>query len=143
MKTTTINPYGATLALATTPKEWAQARRRFGKSSLPKGGALAAGRTDFLTHSGSGHCAIVVWVDVADHGKALHAMLTAVHEAVHAACGLLDHIGQKYDGSSEALAYLVDWITEQLWEWISPAYDSNGMLRRSGEVPGDHESPGG
>lgn len=41
--------------------------------------------------------------------------MIAAHEATHAAGMLLDHIGQDYDGESEALAYLVGFIAAFVW----------------------------
>lgn len=37
------------------------------------------------------------------------------HEATHAAGMILDHVGQEYDGVTEALAYLVGWLVKWVW----------------------------
>ena len=40
---------------------------------------------------------------------------TVAHEAYHGAGLILDHITQEYDGSSEAAAWLVGWLSEWIW----------------------------
>lgn len=137
---TWIEPYGVRLRLATTERHWASLRRGFGDQTprLPD----SIGYTQSLIHSSVNQQAVLVWIAVEKIPTSREAMLVAVHEAVHAAGMVLDHIGQHYDGGSEALAYLVDWVTSWLWAGLADHYDSAGMLIPSGEVPAK-TSPGG
>lgn len=115
-----IEPYGVPVHLATDQAGWDRLRRRY-KGALRET-PRALGSTDSLDHERGYQWQIVVWIDTAAHPDAHSAMLTAVHEAVHAAAMTLDHVGQPYDGGSEALAYLVEWITGWLWDGIAPTY---------------------
>lgn len=119
MHETEIAPYGAMLYAATTPKEWKRLRRKI-SPGIPKR-PRALGRTEFL---GRGHeTTFIIWIDVAAHPDLRGAVTTAAHEAVHACTHLLDHVGEEYAGrSSEALAYLVDWMTGWLYDLVAPHY---------------------
>jgi len=107
---TRIDPYDAQLHYATTPDEWARVRKRFGKSAdVPD----SIGRTDRYWDTKTGRTHMIVWVDVAKHTRADTLLNTITHEGYHAAAGLLEGLGQTLD-ESEAVAYLVDWITTWL-----------------------------
>lgn len=80
----------------------------------------SAGMTVTVLDRKTGWLHVVIWIDTSWHGHAKSCRSTAVHEAVHAACSILDHFGQKYDGESETLAYLADWLAD----WITAATDS-------------------
>ena len=46
----------------------------------------------------------------------LDRLRTVVHESVHAAHAILDHVGEQVSPWSETLAYLTDWIAAWVWE---------------------------
>lgn len=108
--TTRIDPYDAQLHYATTVDEWARIRKRFGQSpDVPP----SIGLTGRFWDSKTGRTHMIVWVDVAKHPRADMLLNTIAHEGYHAAAGLLEGLGQSLD-ESEAVAYLVDWITTWL-----------------------------
>ena len=109
-----LDIYGVWLHSATTHKSWRKLRKDL--ASLPEieDGALGTTSRD-LTDDGAVH--ISVFIDAArlvDNPQGLVEILA--HEAAHAAGMLLDHIGQEYDGESEALAYLVGFIAAWVCE---------------------------
>ena len=57
-----------------------------------------------------------MWLDLKATEAGSDLVDLVAHEAAHAAGALLDHIGQAYDGNSEAFAYLVGFIAGWLWE---------------------------
>ena len=107
---TRIDPYDARLYYATTLDEWARIHKQFGQGlDAPPAIGLTARHWNpktCRTH-------IIVWVDVARHSCANTLINTIAHEGYHAAAGLLEGLGQSLD-ESEAVAYLVDWITAWL-----------------------------
>lgn len=114
MSVTTVEPYGATLHLATSKKQWKRLSKTYA-GGLHKSGRQALGSSTLLL-SERGDAVLVVWVDVRAHRDARELMRTAVHEAVHASAALLEQVHQPYDSTSEALAYLVDWMSAWLWD---------------------------
>jgi len=110
MSETRIDPYDAQLHYATNPDEWARIHKRFGRSpDVPP----SIGLTGRFWDSKTGRTHMIVWVDVAKHPRADTLVNTITHEGYHAAAGLLEGLGQSLD-ESEAVAYLVDWITTWL-----------------------------
>lgn len=112
---TRVDPYDARLHYATTPDQWTALDRRFHLERPDPPNSM--GETSQVTDTRLGRAHVIVWVDLPTHREHLTpaALLsTVVHEAYHAACGLLDHLGQDLDGSSEAAAYLVDWTATWL-----------------------------
>lgn len=112
-----LDIYGAWLHLATDSKSYKAMRRRL--PSLEKQAPEAAGSVTLVLHiapSGLTTPHLAIWIDPAQAETPVDLIETTAHEATHAATALLDHIGQGYDGGSEALAYLVGWITGWLWE---------------------------
>lgn len=111
---TTVQPYGVELHYATTPEQWATVAARFELDieDAPRSWGLTIRTTD--TERERTH--LVVWVDGAAHAHTDPVVLlgTLVHEGYHAAGAILDHVGQQYDGNSEAAAYLVDWLVQWL-----------------------------
>lgn len=118
---TTIQIYGAELYLATDLSQWKALRRKIDSLEEDPGG-VGATSLDMQDHDldpmNTAH--VSVYIDkatLAEDGAAL--VNTCAHEATHAAALLLDHLGQQ-GGNSEALAYLVGWVTEWLWEGCLP-----------------------
>lgn len=112
-----LDIYGAWLHLATTPKQW----RRHGDliDSLPEidNGAIGFTSRD-ITDDGAVHLSIYVDAGrLADNPAGLTEIIA--HESTHAGGMLLDHIGQDYNGESEALAYLVGFIAGWIRSGIS------------------------
>ena len=110
-----IDIYGGTIYHARTVDEWAAVARRLGGAL---GEVNSVGRCELVVDTEANAPVLVVYVERADPGQELSRMVTATHEAVHAGAMLLDHIGQPYDGGSEALAYLVEWIAAWLWNGL-------------------------
>lgn len=109
-----VDVYGAWLHAVTTPRGWAKLAKDV--DSLPEieEGALGFTSRD-VDDDGGVH--LSVYVDakrLVDNPAALTEVLA--HEAAHAAGMLLDHIGQEYDGESEAFAYLIGFIAAWLYE---------------------------
>lgn len=108
-----LDIYPARLHLITSGKQWKRHHRDLPmhQPDAPDSAGLTATTLD--THAAVLH--VTVWVDTAWHDRHGHSTDdTAIHEAVHAGGAILDHFGQSYDGQSEALAYLVDWIARWL-----------------------------
>jgi len=107
---TRIDPYDAQLHYATTFDEWARIHKQFGQGlDVPP----AIGLTARYWNPKTGRTHISVWIDAAKHPSADALINTIAHEGYHAAAGLLEGLGQNLD-ESEAVAYLVDWITAWL-----------------------------
>jgi len=107
---TRIDPYDARLYYATTADEWARIHKQFGQGlDVPP----AIGLTARVWDSKTGRTHMIVWINAAEHPSADALVNTITHEGYHAAAGLLEALGQKLD-ESEAVAYLVDWITTWL-----------------------------
>lgn len=109
-----LDIYGAWLWVATDKPGWRTLQKRWNVGPVDAlGGAVL--EVD-KTRPGN-EPQVMVMIDVAKHQGDKHLMLnTVVHEATHAGTMLLDHIGQDYDGESEALAYLVGFIAAFAWE---------------------------
>lgn len=116
-----LDIYGAWIHLATDAQQWRSVQRKI--TSLSEDVPESMGRTDFalwLPDTGGSTANLVVFIDLRAHtGDMLALVDTVAHEATHAAGGLLDHVGQKYDGNSEALAYLVGWLTSWIWRHVT------------------------
>lgn len=112
-----LDIYGAWLHLATTPKQWRRHGDLIDSLRETADGALGFTSRD-VTDDGGIH--LSVYIDarrLADNEVGLTEIIA--HEAAHAAGMLLDHIGQDYDGESEALAYLVGFIAAWIRSGIS------------------------
>jgi len=102
--------YGAWLHLATDRRGWGTLRRRF--ENVPPADAI--GFTSFVVKRDGVHICMFLDMGILDgNNVGLVEMLT--HEATHASTMLLDHIGEEYNGQSEALAYLTGFIAAWLW----------------------------
>lgn len=104
-----LDIYGVWLHSATTHKAW----RKLRKSTLDSLPELEDGALGFTSRDieDDGAVHISVFIDAArlvDNPQGLVEILA--HEATHAGGMLLDHVGQEYDGESEALAFLVGFI---------------------------------
>lgn len=111
-----LDVYGAELHLATTDRQWAKLVRRF-NGGLEEDPDDRVGATALMVDDGRAH--LVMWLDAGTVGDDALGMVTlCAHEATHAAAMLLDHVRQPYDGESEALAYLVGWLTGWLIEAV-------------------------
>lgn len=79
-----------------------------------EGDADASGFTCSDLEKTTGDLHVLIFLDAKwhkeHHDPETELLRARVHECVHAAGMILDHVGQEYDGSSEALAYLADWI---------------------------------
>jgi hypothetical protein len=113
-----LDVYDAELHLATTPRQWDALVRRFDGGLEPDDcngvgtTTLVLDREKYVPH-------LIVWIDAATIGdNALGMVTTCAHEAAHVATMLLDHVRESYDGESEALAYLVGWVTRWLIEGV-------------------------
>lgn len=119
-----LDIYGAWLHVATDTKSYRAMRKRL--PSLDKD-PEAHGAVSITLHTGENGKVtphLSVWLDLAateDHADLVNLIS---HEATHVAVALLDHIGQGYDSdSSEALAYLVGFVSEWLWQTAAPRLD--------------------
>lgn len=110
-----LDIYGAWIHCATTPKQWRALRRRLPSLDKKPNAQGSVSLTLHETDSGRVIPHLTIWLDLnaAEDGADLVDLVA--HEATHAAGSLLDHVGQAYDGSSEALAYLVGFIAAWLW----------------------------
>ena len=110
-----LDIYGTWLHFAGDHQAWNTLRRRFApKFTLDAASTLGLGVTIHEIHDTTNENHLFLYVDTTRlHGKA--RLEIVAHEATHAATMLLDHIGQKYDGESEALAYLVGFIAAYCW----------------------------
>ena len=129
-RSTIIHPYAAKLHLATTPQQWAALQRRF-RGALETDPDSVGSVNRIIDTEDSNRAHLVVWVDVIALGNARGGLMCVVHESVHVAGMLLDHIGQPYDGESEALAYLAEWVASWLLDGIAHYYDAAGDLIES------------
>lgn len=108
-----LDIYGAWLHVARTERAWTKLRKRI--DSLPDidDGSLGFTARE-VEDDGTTHLA--VFLDAARlAGNHVGTAEIVAHEAAHAAGMLLDHIGQDYDGESEAFAYLVGWMAAWMW----------------------------
>lgn len=110
-----IDVYGTQLHVAVTPKGWRRLRKQV--TSLAKDpGGLGFASFDLHETANRSEPHISIWIDVPAHeGDEVMLINTCAHEAAHASSMLFDHIGQEYDGSSEAHAYLVGAIASTLF----------------------------
>ena len=99
-----------------TSGEWKRLRRTITSMDAPPD---AMGHTG--THGRVDEDELHVVIYTRPGLTALDAVATCAHEAVHAAGKILDHVGQSYDGQSETLAYLVDWLTVWLMVGVKEA----------------------
>lgn len=115
-----LDVYGAWLHVATDQAAWRRIRKRI-IPTLPKdpGGLGATCLTLQETPDGKVVPHLTVWLDVGATESQRDKVSLITHEAAHAGLCLLDHVGQKYDGESEAMAYLIDFIAGWLWEACS------------------------
>jgi hypothetical protein len=126
---TTVAPYDVVLELALNRAELeAIARRMSAPDLLDNAGSLGA--TTAVSHNGykPGSCTCsggvgingqhyVIWVNPAAQRRNVDLIRVIAHEATHAGVGVLDDVNARYSGKdSEALAYLVDWITAWCWQ---------------------------
>lgn len=108
-----LDAYPVRLHLITRPRQWREhhAELPMHQDDPPDSAGLTASTLD--RYGGMLH--VTVWLDAKWHRKHDHDPVdTVIHEAVHAAGAILDHVQQGYDGQSEALAYLTEWIAR----WI-------------------------
>lgn len=106
-----LDIYGIWIHLATDPRQWRSLQRHF---TSPEDVPTVLGFAGWRDGD------IVLFVDLGAHtGDTLALVDTVAHEATHAAGAILDHVGEQYDGTSEALAYLVGWLTKWVWQHIS------------------------
>ena len=117
MPRTIVHPYGAKLALHTDPAQYVRAMRRIEFDATTLVQALGATTLTLDTETSDMH--VNVWIDTARQREPIDRVRTVIHEATHAAASILDHVGQDYDGESEALAYLVEWIAVWLMGHLS------------------------
>ena len=116
-----LDIYSVTLHLAWNRDAWAAIRAEV-DSLNPDPDSLGFTSRDIDTDTGMPH--ISFWVDVERHrargaDSYLNALVETVgHEGYHGAGLILDHFGQHYDGDSEAMAYLVGWLAEWMWEHL-------------------------
>ena len=108
-----LDIYGTWLHVATDRKAWSSLRRRI--DSLAAIERYAIGFTSHdVDDDGQTHLSVFIHVDRL-RGNPQGLTEIVAHEAAHAAGLLLDHIGQNYDGESEALGYLVGFIAAYVW----------------------------
>lgn len=105
--------YGAHLHICTDRRQWATLRRRFKDLTIPDSEGAVYLTFDGVKNRVPHLCIYLDRASVADDKTLVNLV---AHEATHAAGALFDHLGEKYDGESEALAYLVGWIAECAWE---------------------------
>ena len=111
-----LDIYGGWLHCATTPKQWRALRRQLPSLAEDPGGQGAVSLTLHEADNGLVTPHLAVWLDLKATGDGADLVELIAHEAFHAGGALLDHIGQAYDGDSEALAYLVGFIAAWLWQ---------------------------
>lgn len=112
-----LDIYGAWLHLATDRKAWRKLRRRIDSLPTLEPGMLGLTSRD-IGDDGSVNLSVFIDVKV-QAGNPVGLTEILAHESAHAAGMLLDHIGQEYDGESEALAYLVGFVAAWLHEGIT------------------------
>ena len=105
VRSTTVNPYGAHLRLALD----ADGYRKADLTGETDSGSVGAAKliVDRQTHRPT----LLIYIEV-DHyqGNPIGLIGCIVHEATHAAGMLMEHIGDEITGTTEAYAYLVEWI---------------------------------
>lgn len=105
-------PFGRTIYIATTPKQWRRLRKDFD-------GALAedpgVGRTETLTMGNGTEPTFFVWVDAEADDVKRTPLLVVAHEAAHVARFLLNEIGET-DPTHEVHAYLTGWVAQGIWD---------------------------
>lgn len=104
MHRTTINPWGAKLILATDRTDWDRLARRYDIATEPTG----MGSTDLQLDTETAKVEFIVWIEPGR--DVVEVMRTIVHESVHVAAMLLEHVGSTLHGESETLAYLAEWV---------------------------------
>lgn len=111
-----LDVYGAWFHLVTDGRGWAIMRRQ-----LPSLGERpdAQGAVCLTLHTlpkgkTIPHVTVYLQVDSCEEQRDLVDLVA--HESIHAAASLLDHFGERYDGNSEALAYLTGWVAGWLWD---------------------------
>jgi hypothetical protein len=104
-RTTTIHPWGAVLHLATDRDAYEHLCRGFDLEAQDAGGAAHL----VLDTSDRAQVYFVVWIEPRPDDP-VGLIRTAVHESVHVAAMLLDHVGTTLHGESETLAYLSEWL---------------------------------
>lgn len=104
MPRTTIQPWGAKLHLATNREEYERLARRYDIDPEPTGLGSTDLQLDTVTHRAE----FIVWIEPGQN--AVQTMRTIIHEAVHVAAMLLEHVGSTLHGESETLAYLTEWV---------------------------------
>ena len=107
-----LDIYGTWLHVCTDRRAWATLRRTV-KDLDPLEDPLGLTSHD-IDPDGQTHISMFIDMDRLA-GNPIGLCEIVAHEATHAATMLLDHIGQKYDGESEALAYLVGFIAAYCW----------------------------
>ena len=123
-----LDIYDAWIHLATNEQQWRSVQRKI--TALSEETPDSMGRVDlalWLPDTGGSTANFVVFINIKAHtGDTLDLIDTVAHEATHAAGGLLDHVGQKYDGDSEALAYFVGWLTRWIWRHVTTDLEAAG-----------------
>ncbi len=116
-----MDVYDVELQLATTPKSWKKARKRF--SYLAKNIPTAAGTTHFAVwepaDGGVPTPVVTFWIRDALNGDASELINTCAHEATHAATHILTWMGHHIgcdDARDEPTAYLIGWLTAWLYD---------------------------
>jgi hypothetical protein len=108
-----LDIYGVWLHLARNRREYASLRRYH---DMPTSSLESLGQTA-RTCETDGTVHLCMYLDVKRLGFGSAGFVEILtHEATHAGAMLLDHVGQEYDGESEALAYLVGFIAAWCWE---------------------------
>lgn len=120
IRRTTIEPYGSELVLVTTQAALDRVCRSLSDEwPVWESEGLCA---EFSGEGPGGRSRHVLVVAIDERrlldpdSEPCDAAQLIAHEATHAAGLLLDHIGQPYDGASEAHAYLVGWIVRWVWQ---------------------------
>lgn len=117
-----LDVYDCWLHVATDRRQFAQFRRKYGKTKIepaPPGEFGCTNRFRVQPADGISVNHFLVFLDVAAHkGNSRDLLNTTVHEATHAAAQILDSTAAEYDGGSEPLAWLVAWVAGWLWEAV-------------------------
>ncbi len=115
--THTLDIYSAVVHLATTQKQWDRLRKTVDSLDAEPGGLGFTSCDVFEATDGGTVPHLSIFIDRKAHADSVSALVnTCAHEAAHAAGMLLNHLGQPYDGNSEAHAYLVGWLAQWLWD---------------------------
>jgi hypothetical protein len=119
-----LDIYRSHVHVATDRGQWASLRRKITTLEDEPGLGFTQLHVFVPDRPGPHVPHVAVFVDVEAHGDNFCGLIeTCAHEAVHVAAMLLDHLGEEYDGESEALAYLVGWATRWLWDACGDAID--------------------